>query len=39
MDDNGNTKEDVKVPEGEVGDKIRKMIDDGKDVSKCTLCD
>ncbi|KPI43686.1 Eukaryotic translation initiation factor 5A [Cyphellophora attinorum] len=33
MDDNGNTKEDVKVPEGEVGDKIRKMIDDGKDVN------
>jgi translation initiation factor 5A len=34
MDDAGNTKDDVKLPDGEVGDKIRKMLDDGKDVSK-----
>lgn len=33
MDDAGNTKDDVKLPEGEVGDKIRKMLDDGKDVN------
>ena len=34
MDDAGNTKDDVKLPEGDVGDKIRKMLDDNKDVSK-----
>jgi hypothetical protein len=35
MDDNGTTKDDVKVPDGEVGDKIKKMFqDDGKDCSK-----
>lgn len=34
MDDNGTTKDDVKVPDGEVGDKINKMFkDDGKDCS------
>ncbi|KAL4752376.1 hypothetical protein BDW72DRAFT_171803 [Aspergillus terricola var. indicus] len=26
MDDNGDTKDDVKVPEGEVGDRINKMF-------------
>jgi translation initiation factor 5A len=34
MDDSGTTKDDVKLPDGEVGDKIRKMLDDGKDVSE-----
>ena len=35
MSDDGSTKDDVKVPENEVGDKINKMFtDDGKDVSK-----
>ena len=34
MDDGGSTKDDVKVPDGEVGDKINKMFkDDGKDCS------
>jgi translation initiation factor 5A len=35
MDDNGGTKDDVKVPDGEVGDRINKMFtDEGKDCSK-----
>jgi len=35
MSDDGSTKDDVKVPEGEVGEKIRKLfVDDGKDTSK-----
>lgn len=34
MDDAGNTKDDVKLPDGDVGDKIKKMLDDNKDVSK-----
>ncbi|QKX53464.1 uncharacterized protein TRUGW13939_00543 [Talaromyces rugulosus] len=34
MDDGGNTKDDVKVPDGEVGDRINKLFtDEGKDVS------
>ncbi|CRG90278.1 Eukaryotic translation initiation factor 5A [Talaromyces islandicus] len=34
MDDGGSTKDDVKIPEGEVGEKITKMFtDEGKDVS------
>ena len=38
MDDNGTTKDDVKVPEGEVGDKIKKLFqEDGKDVSKLKI--
>jgi len=37
MSDDGSTKDDVKLPDGEVGDKITKMFtDDGKDTSKCT---
>jgi translation initiation factor 5A len=36
MSDDGTTKDDVKVPENEVGDKINKMFtEDGKDTSKC----
>jgi translation initiation factor 5A len=35
MSEDGSTKDDVKVPEGEVGDKINKMFtEDGKDTSK-----
>jgi translation initiation factor 5A len=34
MDDSGVPKDDVKVPDGDVGDKIKKMFhDEGKDVS------
>ena len=37
MSDDGSTKDDVKVPDGEVGDKINKMFtEDGKDTSKST---
>jgi translation initiation factor 5A len=36
MSDDGTTKDDVKVPDNEVGDKINKMFtEDGKDTSKC----
>jgi hypothetical protein len=34
MSDNGDSKDDVRVPDGEVGEKITKMFEDGKDVSK-----
>lgn len=35
MDDSGATKDDVKLPEGEVGEKINKLyVEDGKDTSK-----
>ena len=35
MSDDGSTKDDVKVPDGEVGDKIKKLFqEDGKDTSK-----
>jgi translation initiation factor 5A len=35
MSDDGSTKDDVKVPEGDVGDKIKKLFqEDGKDTSK-----
>ena len=38
MSDDGSTKDDVKVPEGDPGDKINKLFtDEGKDTSKCTL--
>lgn len=34
MDDAGNTKDDVRLPEGEVGDKIKKLfIEEAKDTS------
>ena len=34
MDDNGTTKDDVKVPDGELGEKINKSFkEDGKDLS------
>jgi translation initiation factor 5A len=35
MSDDGSTKDDVKVPEGEVGDKINKLFtEESKDTSK-----
>lgn len=35
MDDNGDTKDDVRVPDGEIGDKINKLfVVDEKDTSK-----
>jgi len=35
MSEDGSTKDDVKVPDGEVGDKINKMFtEDGKDTSE-----
>ena len=35
MADDGATKDDVKVPDGEVGDKIKKFFtEDGKDTSE-----
>lgn len=38
MTDNGDTKDDVKLPENEIGDKIKKMFqEEEKDVSKYTL--
>ena len=34
MSEDGSTKDDVKVPDGEIGDKIAKMFtEDGKDTS------
>ena len=38
MTDDGTTKDDVKVPDGEVGEKITKLFtDEGKDTSKLDL--
>ncbi|KAL2848060.1 translation protein SH3-like domain-containing protein [Aspergillus pseudoustus] len=38
MDDNGGTKDDVKVPDGDVGDRINKMFtEDGKDCNVVIL--
>lgn len=35
MSDDGSTKDDVKLPDGEIGDKINKLFnDEGKDTSK-----
>ena len=37
MTDSGETKEDVKVPDGEVGDKINKLFsEESKETSKQT---
>ncbi|KAL9079268.1 MAG: hypothetical protein Q9157_001839 [Trypethelium eluteriae] len=43
MSDDGSTKDDVKLPDGEVGEKIDKLFNqDSKDTStflaRCTLC-
>lgn len=32
MSGDGNSKDDVKVPEGDIGDDISKQFDDGKDL-------
>ncbi len=32
MDDGGNTRDDLKVPEGDLGNEIRSSVDDGKDI-------
>merc|ERR1711879_1061857 len=38
MHDDGSTKDDVKVPDGETGDKIKKLFqDDGKDTNVIVL--
>jgi len=38
MSDDGSTKDDVKLPDGEVGDKITKMFtEDGKDTNVIVL--
>ncbi|OGM49145.1 Eukaryotic translation initiation factor eIF-5A [Aspergillus bombycis] len=37
MDESGGTKDDVKVPEGELGDKIQRMWDEGKDLNVIIL--
>ncbi|EAT86932.1 eukaryotic translation initiation factor 5 subunit A [Parastagonospora nodorum] len=38
MSDDGSTKDDVKVPEGEVGTKIQKMFtEEGKDINVIVL--
>ena len=35
MSDDGSTKDDVKLPEGDVGDKIKKLfVEEAKDTSK-----
>jgi translation initiation factor 5A len=37
MSDDGSTKDDVKIPDGEVGDKINKLFtEEGKDTSEFT---
>jgi translation initiation factor 5A len=36
MDDAGNTRDDLKVPEGDIGEEIKSSIDDGKDIL-CTV--
>jgi translation initiation factor 5A len=39
MDDAGNTKDDVKLPDGETGDKITKLFtEENKDTSMFQLC-
>ena len=38
MSDDGSTKDDVKMPEGEVGEKIEKLFrTDEKDTSQSTI--
>ena len=32
MTPEGSTKDDIKVPEGELGDKLRVDFDDGKEI-------
>lgn len=38
MADDGETKDDVKVPDGEIGEKIQKLFRvEEKDTSECTF--
>jgi translation initiation factor 5A len=38
MADDGETKDDVKVPDGEIGEKIEKLFTtEEKDTSKCQI--
>lgn len=38
MSDDGSTKDDVKNPDGEIGEKINKLFnEDGKDTSECLI--
>lgn len=37
MKDDGDTKDDVKVPDSDVGTRIQNMFKEGKDVSKYTM--
>lgn len=38
MNDDGDVKDDVRMPDGETGDKIVKLFKtDEKDTSKCSL--
>ena len=32
MDDGGNTRDDLKVPEGDIGEEIKSSMDEGKDI-------
>ena len=36
MDDGGNTRDDLKIPEGDIGEEIKSAIADGKDIL-CTV--
>ena len=39
MNDNGDTKDDVKLPEGEVGERINRLFnEEGKDTSMSQYC-
>lgn len=37
MEESGNIREDIKAPEGEVGDKLSKLRDEGKDLTAVIL--
>jgi len=36
MDDGGNTRDDLKVPDGEIGEEIKSSMEEGKDIL-CTV--
>lgn len=37
MDDEGNIREDLKLPEGELGEKIKEDFEEGKDLTVAVL--
>lgn len=37
MDEGGNTRQDIKIPEGETGDKLKRLVDEDKDISEYKL--